>query len=481
MGKNTLILLILSATFAFMLSCERDNFSSDPKLKLEFSTDTVLFDTVFTTIGSATRRLKVYNKNKNDIRISSVRLMGGSQSFFRMNVDGEATTQARDITLRRGDSIFVFVEVTVDPSNQSSPLFIADSIVFETNRNIQDVKLLAWGQDVYLHSGDSIEAQVTFANDKPHLVYDYLWVKPNAELIIQPGTQFYMHNNALLVVDGSLKMNGTFESPIKIEGDRLEPFYRDKAGQWAGIWLRVGSHNNVANWAMIKNGIFGFLADSVVTPGIPTLAINNSRIENMSSSALYGQGAHIEAGNCLFANTGQTTVALTIGGRYRFLHCTIANYWGQYVQRKGPALRLNNFYTYKHPVSGQEMIELRDLEEAFFSNCIIYGSRENEFEIDNLYNGQPVNALMNFHFENSILRVPQSFDLSDPIRFNNVLRDNPKFKKPQEYNYQLDTLSPAKDVGLINTALLYPLDLLNINRLNDLGPDLGAYERVELP
>jgi hypothetical protein len=88
---------------------------------------------------------------------------------------------------------------------------------------------------------------------------------------------------------------------------------------------------------------------------------------------------------------------------------------------------------------------------------------------------------MNFHFENSILRVPQSFDLSDPIRFNNVLRDNPKFKKPQEYNYQLDTLSPAKDVGLVNTALLFPLDLLNINRLNDLGPDLGAYERVELP
>jgi len=39
--------------------CERDNFSSSPSLKLSFSADTVMFDTVFTKIGSSTRHVKV--------------------------------------------------------------------------------------------------------------------------------------------------------------------------------------------------------------------------------------------------------------------------------------------------------------------------------------------------------------------------------------------------------------------------------------
>ncbi len=480
MRSSILYLITVSFILLSIVSCERDNFSADPSLKLEFSTDTMMFDTVFTTIGSATSRFKVYNRNSNDVSITSVKLAKGSQSFFRMNVDGQATTDARDISLRSGDSLFVFVEVNVDPTNQNSPLFISDSIVIETNGNIQDVKLIAWGQDVYLHNSDSIVGNVTLPNNKPHLVYNYLWVKPNAELTIQPGTKFYMHNEAVMAVAGSLKVNGTFDNPVAFEGDRLESFYYDKAGQWSGIWLMSGSHSNEIDWAIIKNGIFGVIADTVVTPGIPTLRITNSRLENMSYIALFGRGAEIEAGNCLFANAGQTAVALTLGGRYRFHHCTIANYWGQYIQRKGPALLLNNFYTYTHPVNGQEMVELRDMEEASFSNCIIYGSRESEFEIDNIYNQQPVNAQMNYFFENSIIRVPWNFDLTDPIHYSNVISENPKFKSISDYNYQLDTLSPAKDIGLMNSALLFPFDLNNVSRTSDIGPDLGAFERVEL-
>ena len=43
----------------------------------------------------------------------------------------------------------------------------------------------------------------------------------------------------------------------------------------------------------------------------------------------------------------------------------------------------------------------------------------------------------------------------------------------------LDTLSPAKDIGSFAVGRLVPLDLLQNSRLNDLGPDLGAYERIE--
>ena len=108
-------------------------------------------------------------------------------------------------------------------------------------------------------------------------------------------------------------------------------------------------------------------------------------------------------------------------------------------------------------------------------------SRNDELEVDNVYLGQPVNAQMNYLFENSILRVGSGFDLTDVTRFKDVITDNPKFKEPFKNNFELDTLSPAKDIGLLEFALQFPVDLKNISRLNDAGPDLGAFERVEEP
>ena len=464
-----------------MASCQKDIISTDPSIKLNFSADTVLFDTVFTTIGSATRYFKVYNRSRSDVNISSVRLAGGTSSPYRMNVDGEATHHARNITLRSRDSLFVFVEVTVNPTDQNSPLLIPDSIIFETNGNFQDVKLVSWGQDVHMLRSEVLLTNTIFTADKPYLIIDSLWVLPGVELLIEAGARIHLHNNTLLKVAGTLRVNGQPDNIVIFEGDRLEPFYRDKAGQWGGIWLMAGSHSNEINWAEIKNAILGVVVDTFAFPGVPTLTIHNTRVENMSAAALYARGAIVEAGNCLFANAGQIAVALTLGGKYRFTHCTIANYWGQYTSRKGPALLLNNYYTYRLVEGGPLFLESRDLEEAYFVNSIIYGSRNDELEVDNVYLGQPVNAQMNYLFENSILRVGSGFDLTDVTRFKDVITDNPKFKEPFKNNFELDTLSPAKDIGLLEFALQFPVDLKNISRLNDAGPDLGAFERVEEP
>lgn len=460
-------------------SCEKDKISFDSSLKLSFSADTVLFDTVFTTIGSATRSFRVYNRNSWDIQISSVRLAGGSSSHYRMNVDGEPTSFAKNILLRSNDSLYVFVEVTVDPTQQNAPLFIPDSIVFETNGNIQDVKLFAWGQDVNLLSSHSVSGLTTFTSDKPYLIYNYLYVPPTAELVIQPGAKLHFHNRSYLIVDGTLKVNGDPIDPVILQGDRLEEFYRDKAGQWGGIFFRPGSKSNQINWAEIKNAIIGVRIDTFATPDIPALILNSTKIENMSAAALLAQGSIVDAGNCLFANAGQIAVMLRYGGKYRFYHCTIANYWGQYIHRKGPALLINNYYTYRLVENGPIFLETRDIEEAYFVNCIIYGSRSNELEIDNIYKGQVVNAQMNHFFENTLLRVETGIDVSDQNHFKNILLENPKFMDPFKYNYELDTLSPAKDFGLQQIAIQFPFDLKGNSRLLDSAPDLGAFERVE--
>jgi hypothetical protein len=86
---------------------------------------------------------------------------------------------------------------------------------------------------------------------------------------------------------------------------------------------------------------------------------------------------------------------------------------------------------------------------------------------------------MNHLFENTLLRIETGIDISDANHFKNIILENPKFKDPLTYNYQLDTLSPAKDYGLHHIAIQFPFDLNGNNRLLDQGPDLGAFERIE--
>ena len=57
------ILLIVGLSI-FNCKPEEEILDFDFTHGLEFSTDTVLFDTVFTGIGSATKRIKVFNPAK---------------------------------------------------------------------------------------------------------------------------------------------------------------------------------------------------------------------------------------------------------------------------------------------------------------------------------------------------------------------------------------------------------------------------------
>ena len=70
-----------------MTSCQEDILSNDSTQQLTFSHDSLLFDTVFTTFGSSTKRMMVYNPNKNALLIDRVEMKSG-KSFF-INLDGE--------------------------------------------------------------------------------------------------------------------------------------------------------------------------------------------------------------------------------------------------------------------------------------------------------------------------------------------------------------------------------------------------------
>ena len=165
MKKYFYIALIFSIP---LISCKKDHLiTNNQNATLHFSQDTVLFDTIFTSIGSITKELMVYNNNDFDI-ITNVSLNGSSQAHFRMNVDGEPGSEINDVLIRANDSIFIFIEVTIDPTNTNTPYIVSDSLTFNTGNKKQTVDLVAYGQDAYFHTANTY-GNIINNNDKSYV------------------------------------------------------------------------------------------------------------------------------------------------------------------------------------------------------------------------------------------------------------------------------------------------------------------------
>lgn len=474
--KNAVVFSVAASIIVLVLisSCrEEENFTNDPSVKLEFSSDTLFFDTVFSTIGSVTLQIRVYNPTNHYINISSIRILGSTASNFRVNVNGMSGTSFQNVQIGPRDSIFVFAEVTVDPGNVNNPFVITDSIEFLTNGNYQYVSLVAWGQDAYFHYPDHPQTQYlpayslvsgTWTNDKPHVVYGYAVVDEDSVLNIQAGTRVYMHNDAVLWVykGGSLRINGTLGNEVVFTGDRLDDYYKDLPGMWGKIWLSAGSIDNEIHYAIIKNGRIGIQVDTLGASSNPTLTITNTIIDNMSTAALYAQGSYVKAENCVFGSAGYFSLVLAIGGDYDFRHCTIGNYWSRST-RSTPALVLNNYY---EDIYGN--IQIRDLTNAYFGNCIIYGQNTDEILFDKNTNG-----LFNFTFENCLLRTTLG---TSGAGFTNCYKNqDPGFTDAINGDFSTGSASFGVDKGSITATGGIAYDILNNPRVINL-PDLGPWE-----
>jgi len=467
--KLIIALLILSGICFH--ACQKEKYFTGSSVKLSFSVDTLLFDTVFTTIGTVTREFKVYNSSNHDILISSIQIAGSDQTGFRFNVDGRQGTSVENIPLLANDSLFVFMEATIDPQNSNSPMVIIDSVVFITNGNVQDVKLVAWGQDVHLINGEILSSQ-TWTNEKPYLIYNSALVDTLETLWINAGTRIYFHKGSTLYVSGTLKVLGSISEPVYFEGDRLDQLYKDIPGQWGGIYFLNGSSGNEILNAQILNATTGIhLGNLYSTDMFPDLKLTNSIIKHMTYAGLSSIGATVLADNCEISDCGFFTVILTSGGWYEFMHCTIANYWN-WSQRTSPSVVLSNYYNFNDTA-----MFTGDLLKAEFGNCIIYGSRENEIALSELPGAGDFNYLFNY----CLIKADSSLPTSDPTYFvNPYLNSEPGFMNIYESDFQLDTLAFAQDKGLIEIANQFPFDLFGESRLNDSSPDLGAYERIEI-
>ena len=192
----------------------------------------------------------------------------------------------------------------------------------------------------------------------------------------------------------------------------------------------------------------------------PVLTISNSRIENMTLNCIDARTTTVKASNSVFANSGSYTIALLYGGNYEFIHCTVANYF-RVGTRKEPALVMNNYFEFNKITYSFDF-------NALFGNCIIYGNNANEIVTDADGTGSFL-----YSFKNCLVNTNLSSDFE-----NSVFNKDPLFVGISENNFAIDSLSPAKNMGDIEIARLFPVDLDNQSRLDDEGPDSGALEWI---
>ncbi|MCK4991929.1 MAG: hypothetical protein KAS29_15625, partial [Bacteroidales bacterium] len=346
MGFRRIFLFAFIPGVLFFACHPERNYLEESDAKLTFTLDTLFFDTVFTTFGTITKSFRVKNPHNQFVKIDEVSLAGGESSVFRINVDGQPGVHFSGLEIAPRDSMYLFVEATLDPNGHDDILRIQDSIVFLTNGNIQDIDLVAWGQDVHIIRDSVIDVPTIWNADKPYVILNYAYVDSMSSLTIESGAKIHLHRDALLFVNGTLHVNGTLDEPVLFAGDRLEEFFDDKPGQWGLIYLSESSQDNRINYAEIKNGTIGILISASPESGkMPDLEISNSTINHMSSNGIYALNAEVTGTNLVIGDCGGSCAGLIYGGAYEFIHCTFANNWPSYFSnRRLPALLLTDYF-----------------------------------------------------------------------------------------------------------------------------------------
>jgi hypothetical protein len=460
--------LILFTFYLFITSCERIGFVAGHKLK--FSQDTVYFDTVFSSVGSVTKELRIINPGKSKMTINHVYLAGSNASMFRLNIDGEPVNEKSNIQIEGGDSIYLFVDVIVDPGNKNSPVAVNDSIIFivgEKIFNLQKVMLLAWGQDINLIKKKTINSE-TWNSGKPYVIYESVTVDTLETLTIEEGTRIYFHRNASMIIAGSLVVRGSVLSPVLFAGDRLEKMYEDIPGQWKGILiLNSGKANNISH-AIIRNAVYGIqLGEAISSNEIPVLKLFSSVISHSTISGLSAINGNIEAANCVITHCGNSCIYLGGGGDYTFTNCTLFNRW-DYGNRLTPALMVSE----KPEKPGLQASQM----DVTLNNSVVYGDNISELVIiqrNTVFSG-------NYYFDHCLIKLDTVFSAfwrraDFPAT---IINKNPLFIDPLMWDFRPDTLSPLINSGSQAFTVTYPEDIRGISRMLYGNPDIGAFERL---
>lgn len=445
---------------AFLVGC----FNCEPEaerpaegpLNLQFSADTILFDTLFTEVRSITKRFRVFNNSDRRIDISEISLEERENSSFKVIINGEEGVSFSNISILGNDSLLILVEANIDARDENLPFIIEDAIIFGNQEDYR-IPLVAWGQDAIFLRDIILPCDYTFSREKPYVLYGSVLVDSLCTLMIDPGARIYGHFNSNLFVAGTIAAQGTAENRILFRNDRLDENFQNAPGQWGGIFLLEGSKNNQIIYTDIRNAQVGVRVGTPDDDDIYDLVIGNSRIENISNTGLLSFTSDVYMYNCLINNCGISAVAAVAGGNYRFVNNTIAGFSFDFFREDASLILSDNI------VLADNSLLVEDLNAEVINN-IIWGSLADEIVISNTEGAGEFTV----RFESNLIRSS-----TDSLGANNILNLNPEFIEAEEYDYSLSENSPAIDAGVSLGEII--LDIFGNAR--DTNLDIGAIER----
>lgn len=453
------ILLLL-----IIISCNRDEIIFDsPSRELKFSRDTLVLDTVYHQVRSETYALKVYNQEDKDIRISKISLQGGTNSPYRLNVDGKSGTEFLNIPLRKKDSLYIFVEIA--PMAHSTEALVEDHINFSTN---QQVKLLSVVQDAEFFIKTStnpniIKENTVWNNSKAKIIYGELTLAEGKTLTIQKGTKVYFTKNSGLTVSKNaiLNVNGDLKKEVVFRGHRNDARHDTIPLNWNSIKIEDNAIANI-NYAKIFGGTNGLEINN------GKVNINNSIIHTFQNFGIKAINSVIVAKNTVMYNCGEATFGIYKGGDVDINHSTLANFWT--INSATPALALlaSNEWKNENGTLEQSSLSLN------IKNSILYTGKDNAILL------KPTNGqVFNYFFDSSLIKYDSNagyqFDNNSMI-INSIKNENPKFlnQNLSKTNLRVHQNSPAKGKAKSSNAQSIPLDIMKISRSEN--PTIGAYQ-----
>lgn len=417
MKKIKGIFYIWCAVFGLVMAAcvDDDSFTTSTSHVLSFSTDTLSLDTTFSNVPTPTKTMWVYNRSGKGIRCQNVRLEGGNQNGFRVNVDGSylgqtAGFQTHDVEIRKGDSIRVFVELTSKMQHSNEPNLVEDNLIFQLESGVQQkVNLHAYSWDALLwKDGKKVAKGETeeIANEgKPIVVYGGIKVDSTATLTIKPGVKLYFHENAGLDVYGTLHIEGEKGNEVLLRGDRIDNMfdylpYDRTPGQWQGLRLRSSSVGNKIQFADIHSTYNGILVDSCHDESIA----KQSKLEFLQSTIhnCQGYGVKVDSAaivtieNCLISNTLNHCLYV-YGGSVSMNYTTLAQFY-PFDYRRASAIG------FKAPVHQLDV-----------SNSLVTGYADDEV-VWTPVDEEPLHA----NFSYSVLRTVQLSD-KDKEKFPDIV------------------------------------------------------------
>jgi hypothetical protein len=462
--------LVLPVMFIMLFfSCRKESFTTSPSATLRTHPDSLHFDTVFTTTGSTSQVIKIFNDNNKGIHISSIHLSGGSSSPFKINVDGSPGPEVRNTDIAAEDSAYIFVTVTIDPTVANLPFIVRDSIAVSYNGNIKYIQLDAYGRNAHFYNKRVIKTNETWINDLPYVITGGITIDTNASLTINKAVKIFMHADAPFIVHGSLIASGEKQDSARIifSGDRLDEPYRNYPASYPGIIFTAASRNNVLKYVTVQNAYQGIVA-SEPSPGTK-LTLRECIIDNAYDVGLAGVNTSIVAENLLISNCGKNLV-LVKGGNYDFKHATIAAYSNAFIQHREPVLIVSNYLS----ENGTAIVNNLN---ANFTNCIFWGEQNGVVNDEVVVLKQGSNSF-NVSFNQVLWRVQKQPSTVAGVTVSGALNNlDPSFDTINNvkrfYSFRLQPGSPALNKGVITGVMV---DLDGANRAVGL-PDLGAYEK----